>query len=401
MMSAPPIAPHGRGAVGQLVILWKPLLLLASTLLVFLVAAPVRAQAPDSFAVEGQISNGTAGGEAPGSARVRAYAYTRERVDGPWEAQVDEAGAYRLESVPSIEGAVYVLGVDYSGASYAERFEHPAAGQVVTRDLTVFETSPVDPGLRFEQVALLLGSVDGSQSTISVVEIHRLENPTDRTFAPSPSGPGGPAGLLVFPLPSGAFDLRPEVGLDPARIIQIDRGFASMTPIPPGRTEIGFSYRFPYTDSTFELARIVRYPVSRLNVLVAEEGPRVEAEGLSVGETASVGGRTYRTFAGGPFTVGQPLSITLSGLPLPGGPLGRIPPAAVAVAGVLFGLAVLVYAAARKKATPHAAPSADAVLDGLVALELERANSQISEEEYERARGLLVEELRPLGRSEP
>ena len=68
------------------------------------------------------------------------------------------------------------------------------------------------------------------QAIVSVLEIHRLDNPTDRTFAPSASGPGGPAGLLVFPLPADAYDLRAEVGLDPARLVQIDRGFASLAP---------------------------------------------------------------------------------------------------------------------------------------------------------------------------
>jgi len=364
--------------------------------------ASALAQGDDVFTIEGHILNGTAGAEAPDDVRVQAYAYTSDRIDGPWEAQTDESGAYRVEGVSVVEGSVYVLGVDYAGASYAERVERSPAESVATKDLTVYETSAVDPGVRFEQVAILVGTIDGGQGTINIVEIHRLENPTDRTFAPSPSGPGGPAGLLVFPLPPDAFDLRPEAGLDPARVIQIDRGFASMAPVPPGRTEIAFSYRFPYTESSFQLGRTVRYPISRLSVLVPQDGPIVESDRLASTDAASLGGRSYRTLTGGPFAAGQPLAITFGGLPLPGGPLGRIPPAAVAIGGALVGLAVLARAALTNAVGATAtATQADAVLDRLVALERDRLESRISDEQYHREWRVLVEQLhQPLASGE-
>jgi hypothetical protein len=353
------------------------------------------AQEAEPFAIEGHIRNGTAGADAPSDVRIQAYAYTSDRIDGPWEAQTDASGGYRIEGVAGAEGAVYVLGVDYLGASYAERVDQPPANHVASKDLTVYETSPTDPGVRFEQVALLVGNVDAGQGTINVVEIHRLENPTDRTFAPSPSGPGGPAGLLVFPLPPDAFDLRPEAGLDPARVIQIDRGFASMAPVPPGRTEIAFSYRFPYAESSFDLTRTVRYPISRLNVLVPQDGPTVASSGLAPSDTATIGGKTYRTLSGGPFPTGQPLLLTFSGLPLPGGPFGRIPPATVAIVGALVGLAVLVKTAlSRSRPTEIASAEQNAVLDQLVVLEREHAEARLPEDAYERQHAALVAQLR-------
>jgi hypothetical protein len=368
-------------------------LAIVAVLATLFATSPAAAQPAETFAISGHVRNGTAGGDAPHEGRVQAYAYSRERVDGPWDGQIDDVGAYRVDGVPRIEGTTYVLGIDYGGALYAERLDQPGDEAVVGRDLTVYDSSTVDPGIQFEQVAILVTSIDGSQGVISVVEIHRLDNPTDRTFAPSASGPGGPAGLLVFPLPPNAFDLRGEVGLDPARLVQIDRGFASLAPIPPGRTEIGFSYKFPYTDASVQLSRTARYPIARLNVLVPQDGPNVESDRLASTDAASFGGRAYRTLTGGPLATGQAVQISLTDLPLPGGLFGRIPPAAAAVGGVILGLGVLIAAAWRARSAQTVPSSEDTVVDGLVALELRRADAQISDDEYHQARAALVQQL--------
>jgi hypothetical protein len=360
-------------------------------------AQPIWAQAEDAFPVEGQVVNGTAGGSPPIDARVRAYAYSRERVDGPWEGEVDDSGFYRVERVPRIEGAIYVLGIDFADTSYAERVEQPGDGAVARKDVTVYDSSPVDPGVQFEQTAILVSTVDANQRVISVAEIHRLDNPTDRTFAPSAGGPGGPAGLVVFPLPPNAFDLRVDAGLDPSRLVQIDRGFASLAPVPPGRTEIGFSYKFPYTDEEVQIGRTVRYPVARFSILVPQDGPAIASDRLVAGEPATIGGRAYRTLTGGPVASGQSIQITLRDLPFAGGPMARIPPAAAAVAGVLIGVGALVSASLRRRpALGPASMSDEDVVEELVELERQRAEARISLAEYQQARDRIVEGLRPV-----
>ncbi len=371
-----------------------PTVFVLAALLALPLASPAAAQSPDTFTIAGHVLNGTAGGVAPREGRVQAYAYTRERVDGPWDAAIDDSGAYRVDNVPRVEGATYVVGTDYGGALYAERLDNPGDEQVVTKDVTIYDSSTVDPGIQFDQVAILVSAVDAGQGILSILEIHRLENPTDRTFAPSTSGPGGPAGLLVFPLPPNAFDLRPDVGLDPFRLVQIDRGFASLAPIQPGRTEIGFSYKFPYTEESVQLSRNVRYPIARLSVLVPQGGPSVATDQLSPTDAASFGGRPYRTFTGGPLSPGQAVQINLTGLPVPGGPLGRVPPAAAAFVGVIIGLGVLLWASLRPRAGAEAlTATTDSLIDRIVALDLDRAESRIPDVEYRRERQALVQRL--------
>src|SRR4030095_148320 len=100
-----------------------PLVPLVVALIAIASTGQASAQGTETFTIEGHILNGTAGAEPPEGVRVQAYAYTSQRIDGPWEAQTDETGAYRVDGVSAVDGATYVLGVDYAGASSAGRGE--------------------------------------------------------------------------------------------------------------------------------------------------------------------------------------------------------------------------------------------------------------------------------------
>ena len=58
------------------------------------------------------------------------------------------------------------------------------------------------------------------------------------TFTPSMGGAQGPMGLLRFGLPRNAFDLTMDERLSAFDVIQVDRGFASLLPLPPGSTDV-------------------------------------------------------------------------------------------------------------------------------------------------------------------
>src|SRR5439155_2353041 len=120
---------------------------------------------------------------------------------------------------------------------------------------------PTEPGIPFDQSPLIVSEVDESRRAVKVTELHTIVNPKDRTFAPRMDGPGGPAGLLVFGMPQSSFDFTPGRGLDSSQIVEIGLGFASLSPIYPGRRELSFSYRFPYSGGQATFARTVRYPV--------------------------------------------------------------------------------------------------------------------------------------------
>jgi hypothetical protein len=260
-----------------------------------------------------------------------------------WSARADEDGTYQFQEMMRSEDTAYFLGAEYSGVVYLEPL--PSATEAdawMTLDLTVYEPSNTDPGLRFERSAWILQGVDAAQQAARILEVYSLVNTSDRTFLPTADGPGGSSGLLVFGLPAHASGLTPHLGLDPARIEQIDRGFASLEPVRPGRTEIAFSYQFPYSESRYVLRRTIRYPVESLRVLGPAEGPAVRLEGPAEPEVAEVGGRQYQGFRVGPLEAGSALAVSLEGLPARSAPLGTLPQALLAALGAGAGVAAIV-----------------------------------------------------------
>lgn len=369
-------------------------LLLALLVLAFQWSSGLGAQ-DQVFTVAGKITNETAGAPQPDGLRLQVTAFSGANVSGSWETRLESDGTYRLEDVPRMEGATYVAGVEYQGALYGAAFDLPPEGQPAVADLAVYEAVSSDPGLRFEQSAIIVAGVAWHERTVTLHEVHTVLNPTDRAFVPRADGPGGPSGFLVFGLPAHAFELRPERGLDPSQLVQIDRGFASLGAIPPGRRDIVFVYRFPYADETYRLERTVRYPTASVRVLSPLAGPTLESQQLGAPEPVEVGGRQYQSLAGGPFGPGETVRLTLGGLPAAGGPLNRVPVAAVAAGGVAAGIFALLLTWRWKRPAPQGGygEEQEAIVEELVALEEARAEGRISPENYALERAELVSRI--------
>src|SRR5207249_2514080 len=157
------------------------------------------AQTADTFAVEGNLINGTEGGAVPTEATVDLVAIQGSASAGAWDGQIDANGHYRIEGVTRIPDAVYAIGADYQGVSYVDRLNTDGASSLTTMDIIVYESVPQDPGIRFERSAWIISAVDPDQQTVQMLEVYGLTNPTDKSFVP---GAGGPTGLVVFPLPA-------------------------------------------------------------------------------------------------------------------------------------------------------------------------------------------------------
>jgi hypothetical protein len=370
--------------------------LIAIMLLYFGLASPrtlLAAQETETLTVRGRIVNGTSGGQVPVGQPVRVIALGTERVQGSWEAPVREDGSYAVAEAIRIPGATYAVGIEYAGGTYLDRVEVPPDSTAAVQDLTVYESVAVDPGIRFEQSALVLASPNAERGTLEATEVHSLVNPTDVTFIPSAQGPGGPAGLLVFPLPAGAVELTPLMGIEPGQIAQIDRGFASLMPIYPGRTDLSFRYRFPYEASTFHLERTVRYPTALYRVLASESDVTLRSPQLPEITRADIGDRSFQTVSGGPFDRGTVIAVDVAGLPTRGFTLASFPLWTITAAGALAGFAIILMAL--RRAAPVTADrmvprDEEAIIDRLLVLERDHAEGLIDEEAYREGRQALV-----------
>ncbi|MBI4213915.1 MAG: hypothetical protein HY534_06350 [Chloroflexi bacterium] len=344
----------------------------------------------EALTLQGQIINATRGTIGPPiGQKVQVVALNENQSLGTWEGTTDDSGRFRLEDIPRHAGATYIVGTDYGGVSYVERIELETETQVETT-FNVYESSASDPGIRMERSSLIFSEVNADAQTITLLEVHRLLNPTDRTFLPQADGAGGPSGLLVFGLPAHAFQLTPHLGLDPAGIVQIDRGFASLAPVRPGRTEIAFSYQFPFSESSYLFQRTLRYPADALHIFSPAGGPSISAEGFPAPRDTVVGDRRYREIDGNALTAGTMVKLTIGQLPAPPGFSFPVTPAPIAIVGVFMGIAIVLAAWWTARDRVAATAPEERVIEDLIALDRDHAAGRVDEAEYLRARDRLL-----------
>jgi hypothetical protein len=196
---------------------------------------------------------------------------------------------------------------------------------------------------------------------------------------------------VVFGLPAGATGLTPLMGLDPSQVIQIDRGFASLTPIYPGRTDLSFRYRFPYSGSSASFERTIRYPVESFRVLSSEAQVALSSPQLTESTRADIGGRSFQALGGGPFERGTTVAVAATGLPAKSTPF-TFPLWTLSAAGALAGMGIVAYAwgKTRPANTDLAPRDEEEIVDRLVGLERARAAGELDEAAYRDQRQALI-----------
>jgi hypothetical protein len=196
----------------------------------------------------------------------------------------------------------------------------PAALPTSTVTLTVFDASSDDTAIQIASAVLVILGLDPSTQVAQVLETVKLHNGGKHTFLPSTDGPRGPMGLLRFGLPKGAGNLTPDGRLGASTIIQVDTGFATNLPVPPGDTEVSYSYEIAYgalSDGGYvSLSKNLPYPTDLLRVLAVPGDFIIQSEQLIDQGVDTVGSRQYRRMEGRNLPAHGELSLELRKLPL-------------------------------------------------------------------------------------
>lgn len=374
------------------------LMLLAAALL--LVALPVHAEGPG--VISGQVVNGTAGGAAPGAVQIALGVYRGESLEREVPAQADEAGRFRFDGLDVGGDVTYQVGTAHADMLYRSDLIKLTAGKPEQQvALKTYETTPTDPGLRASQVFVSVSVAKDSPQDLVVTEVVKLVNPSDRTFVPQPGGPGGPMGLVRFGLPLGARGLEPGWGLDAKEMVQVDRGFGSLTPVPPGDNAFRFSYRVPFTGAGDVLEKSLPYGAELFRVLADESGPKVASPALTLEQGLDAKGSKLFVWSARQLAPGTRLSLELSGLPArPVWARVADEPAAPFVGAALLALvpALGVFWTLRGRGRtlpqPSDEPTPNGLVETLAALDDAFAGGRVADSEYRKRRRQLKSQLR-------
>ena len=259
---------------------------------------------------------------------------------------------------------------------------------------------------------------------LRITEIHLFGNGGDQAYA----GESGDAsqGTVFIPLPENAVGIAFGQGVADDRFLQVEGGLMDTEPVPPGTesSEVVFSYHLLVAGETVPLERRFAYPVTNLNVLVAQPGLTLKSQQLEFMGTEAFEDRQYELYGAQALVPDTPLVMELVPVETEGSTAAaEIPPASdqgvtgSAATGnqrlllaIGFGLAALVVVGAlvypqvvrRPAGTAVSAsnlaanPKARPLLAELADLEDAFESGQIDEVTYERRRAEKREELKSL-----
>jgi hypothetical protein len=284
-------------------------------------AAPPPASAASTGELDGNVLDGTTGGTP-----IAGQSVSLTLTNGPTTRTVtttttDAHGRFQFSGLATDPGAIYIATAQVQGVVYSTDPVTFAGTPRLEITLLAYESTSVATRIGFSLVTYQLAqtSADVLAGTIHVTELVNVVNGDQRTFVgtPGPAANGQPMSLLRFGLPGGASNLAPHDGFTQGQLLQVDRGFATTTPVLPGQMRFTFSYDVPYQGTQFALAYHAVYPTSQV-LVVFPATLTATAPGFTSLGTVKLGGQPVAVWQATTIFPGNSVSLALAHLPAPG-----------------------------------------------------------------------------------
>ncbi|MHC4947615.1 MAG: hypothetical protein ACYTG1_05070 [Planctomycetota bacterium] len=290
-------------------------------------ASPAPADAPagavGDLAI--QAHQGTPGGPPIADAEVEIQLLHQGLVIDSITSRLDEHGVVVVDAVPLTMEIVPVVRLVHAGVVYEQAGELMSAEQPHQAiDITCYETTDEEPPWSVDvRHVMIMPHGTG----VRVTEIIVARNPADRSWL-------GVAGdvdrrTAIFTLPDGAREVALQRGFPGGCCATLSAGrLISHAPLPPGETEIGFTYNVPAAaDGTVAVAFTAPADVTETMVVIPDGMTTTGVEGLADAQVGVVGEQQIRSYRSGPQPAGETVRLTF-------GPVSAaIAPPAPAVAG--------------------------------------------------------------------
>ena len=268
------------------------------------------ASEPENYRVNGKIKNATSNGEVPAGLSVALHSEHLEKGAGMFHTFTEADGSFAFPAIEVEEDTLYGVSVIHQGATYTQNV-NPSDGASV--EIEVFDAVDSDDVVAGFNASVLFTNVDPMTRRVSIMEMITLINESRLTYVPA----GGPMDLLRFGLPAGSDQLIVDTNLPGADWIQVDRGFALIASVPPGKHEVMYVYSVPYENSFLEYEKTWRYGTGSLRVVSEEDLVDFQTD-LGVDyQSVEIGGIDYRVQEAPDIQRGLKTMFRLTDLPAP------------------------------------------------------------------------------------
>ena len=258
--------------------------------------------------VEGQVTNGTAGGGSVAGITV-TFHQESETVHEHTESVTDEEGRFQFDEIAYDPTVVFGVSVSYQGGLYGIDLDL-SAGPPAPAAIVVYDAIESVDVISVQSASLLIEGYDKPTQMISALEIVVLVNTSDRAYVPGTE----PMNMVRFGLPPETRGLRVDTALSGWEIIQVDLGFALMATIPPGSHDVMFAYEFPYSGTKTTIDRSYPHGAQSLRVLAPMDAMELSSEEPGKPEAVPIGENLYLLLEASDLPRGAQVSVDLEGL---------------------------------------------------------------------------------------
>ena len=264
--------------------------------------------------ISGEVVNRTPGEEIPAGRLVVLHILMQDGNQDFKSASTDANGAFSFTDVPLAEVLGYLLVATHQGVDYTLEI---LPGEALTGlELEIFETTSSIDAVGIVLDSVMIADWDVPDRTLSVLELVQLENYGNETFVPDLAQPANMA-FLRFALPSNARDLQVQTQLPEGQVLQVDRGFAVTTSVPPGQHGMAFTYTVPYQGDRLDFSRRFSLGAQAFRLLIPVNLGSATSSALSSGSNVQIGDTDFRVLQAEDVPLGGTVDIQLDNLPQP------------------------------------------------------------------------------------
>ena len=270
---------------------------------------------PGAGVISGVVSQGTADMTLTSGLTVTLDAYENFDQVASFTTDVGDDGSFSFANLAVGDQYVYLATVAadddirYSSPVITLTDTEPSA----TTDIIVYATTDEPVDLRVDRAHWI---VDSQPGALIVGQILAFGIGGDRTYIGSTvNGVDVPVSVGLM-IPAAAEQVTFENGTVGDRFRQAGNIYYDTTPMLPGEgtKQIVVRYALPYDGTSIDITQDLLYPVTLLNLLVADlPDLQVDAGGLQTVGSQDFQGRTYQIWSGSDLPVGD-IRLSLTGL---------------------------------------------------------------------------------------
>ena len=229
-------------------------------------------------------------------------------------ATTDARGSYAFGNLSTAKTISYALYIRYQGAQYNSALITLNTKPVQQVNLTVYQATTSTANMAIVRATILLHKPEAQKGIIPVSELFIFRNLDLRTYVGSLDASHGKPNALRFSLPHTARNVSLGKGFDGYKAIQVDRGFATDAPVPPGDSQFAFTFDVPYTLSSYDFDFTIVYPTVQLALLIP---PEIHATSDTLKGQGPVGTNqdTYNLLQANALLANKQVHVQLDGLP--------------------------------------------------------------------------------------